>query len=142
MRRLLSILLGLCLGLGPALAAVPANALAMAVESALTGKSSAEIAEASLPACCRRHGVHHCALHGTMALGDAAGQTTLSAADCCPCWPHALASAATPFAALAAEDEAVHVAVARCSDAAALDVPTLRVLRKWPRRGPPAFEVL
>ena len=139
MRRLLSILLGLCLGLGPVFAAAPANALATAVESALTGKSSAEIAEASLPACCRRHGVHHCAMHGDAAT---AGQTSISAADCCPCWPHALASAAAPFTALAAEDGAVRVAVARRADAAVLDVPTLRSLREWPRRGPPAFEIL
>ena len=139
MRRLLSILLGLCLGLGPALAAVPANALTMAVESALTGKSSIEIAEASMPACCRRHGVHHCAMHGDAVLG---GQATLSAANCCPCWPHALASAAAPFAALTADDEAVRVAVTRRADTAPLDVPTLRVLREWPRRGPPTFEIL
>lgn len=138
MRRLLSILLGLCLGLGPALAAVPANALTTAVESALTGKSSAEIAEARLPACCRKHGAHHCAMHGDVA---SAGQTSLSAANCCPCWPHALASAAAPFAALAAKDDDVRVAMSRRADASTLDVPTLRVLREWPRRGPPAFEV-
>jgi hypothetical protein len=139
MRKLLSILLGLCLGLGPALAAVPANALATAVESVLTGKSSDEIAEASLPACCRKHGVHHCAMHGDAAT---AGQTSISAAVCCPCWPHALASDTAQFAALAADDEAVRVAVTRRADAAALDTPTLRVLREWPRRGPPVFEIL
>jgi hypothetical protein len=90
MRRLLSILLLLGLGMGPAFASIPAHALA----SGWTGK----VDEAAVPACCRRNGKHHCAMSAMQALE---GETMFSSSDCCPCMPHGDATTVSNHVAIA-----------------------------------------
>lgn len=126
MRRILSILLTLVLGLGPAMASVPANALTLGW--------NAHGDESGLPACCRRHGAHHCAM-GTQATSE----TSVSAAGCCPYWPHALASAAAPLAALKPESHALRIAVEHRSASQAEIAAGISDRRSWPKRGPPSF---
>lgn len=130
MRRILSILLMLVLGLAPAIAAVPGGALALGWNT--HGDESA------LPACCRRHGVHHCAM-GTQATGNTTNETSISAAGCCPCWPHALASTAAPLAALRSHSRTLHIAIERHSPHQAEIAAGISDRRTWPRRGPPSF---
>jgi len=43
-------------------------------------------AEASLPACCRRNGKHHCMMHGMVRL-KAKGSGLASVSEKCPCLP-------------------------------------------------------
>ncbi len=101
MRRLLSILLLLGLILGPALEAIPAQALAWshgsAQRSALRSGWTGKLDESTIPLCCRRNGKHHC----TMAVP--AGETVLTSSECCPCFPHSIAAAATNSGSAIAE---------------------------------------
>jgi hypothetical protein len=134
MRRILSILVTLALGLGPAMAAIPANALA----SGWTGK----IEESRLPACCRRNGKHHCAMTSTGQTAEATGKTgemTVSANDSCPLMPQTLASTAPSVAAL------VHAAASSALPPTEAPAPHgnaaaahMSEQRSWPKRGPPA----
>jgi hypothetical protein len=130
MRRILSILVALVLGLGPGIAALPANALI----SGWTGKAD----ESRLPACCRRNGKHHCAMPDT-----AENQAALSSGDSCPCMPHTLASTTGSATALLT------------AATSSLDFPAeLRTMHgstnaehrsdrhNWPKRGPPATPIL
>jgi len=78
MRRLLSILLLLCLGVGPAFASIPAHTLA----SGWTG----QVDEANIPACCRRNGKPHCSM-GTTAPD---GTRVFTTSEDCPCLPHSV----------------------------------------------------
>jgi hypothetical protein len=128
MRRILSIVLALIVGLGPALAAVPANALTLGW--------NANGDESGLPACCRRHGVHHCAM-GTQTIGE----TSISASDCCPCWPHAVASTAAPLAALGSHGQSLRTAIERRSPHQAEVAAGISDRRSWPKRGPPSFHI-
>ena len=141
MRRILSIMLALVVGLGPALASVPANALGLA--SGWTGK----VDESQLPACCRRNGAHHCSMGTTRgATGSIASQskaaTTLSAACSCPWWPHALASTAVQAAALRAASHALPVTVEFHSAHRPLIAAGIADRHSWPPRGPPALNTL
>src|ERR1700744_428938 len=104
MRRFLSILLLLCLGLGPGTDLLSASTLATALRSGWTGK----VDESRLPACCRRNGKHHCVMSSQQA-STSDGETTISANDCCPCVPLTLASTApiTP-ALLTSASTAIH----------------------------------
>ncbi len=124
------------------MAAVPAHALA----SGWTGK----VDESKLPACCRRHGLHHCNMHpGNSAhevsrqpVHDSAqepAQTTLSSTGTCPAIPQAAASTTAPFAALAAPRLAEHA----FSEESVLPAARLATLlasdrRTQPKRGPPS----
>jgi hypothetical protein len=63
MRRVLAMLLVLFFGLGPLTATLQADEAAR------------------LPACCRRHGAHHCAM-----AGEIGGRTVASAANLKPAW--------------------------------------------------------
>jgi hypothetical protein len=73
MRRGISILLALMFGLGP-------------LSSTLPGAE-----DASLPACCRRDGAHHCAMAARMAAMIAAvesdANTSVTAPTTCPYYP-------------------------------------------------------
>lgn len=73
MRRGLAILLALLFGVGP-------------LSSALPGAE-----DASLPACCRRQGAHHCAMAAhvaaMMAAAESDGKTSVSAPITCPYYP-------------------------------------------------------
>jgi hypothetical protein len=134
MRRILSILVALVLGLGPAMAAVPANALA----SGWTGK----IDESRLPACCRRNGKHHCAMASTGQTDEATGktaETTVSANDSCPLMPRTLASTAPSVAALLhAMSSSTLLPTRACAQHGSAAAAQISEQRSWPKRGPPA----
>jgi hypothetical protein len=134
MRRILSILMLLVLGLGPV---VPAEALASGMASGWTGK----VDEARLPACCRRGGKHHCEMGSSRP--ESASETIISAKDCCPFSPHSLTSIAPTASALAsAPVSSIAYGTelrARCAHAAAA---TMSERRNWPKRGPPAAQIL
>jgi hypothetical protein len=136
MRRILSILLLLVLGLGPAGAA---DGLASGLRSGWTGK----VDESRVPACCRRDGKHHCSMSAEQ-FADLSGETTVAARESCPCMPQALASTAPQLSALAKNTPAAigglpaqfHASRAVTSVAHSGDS------RDWPRRGPPAAQTL
>src|SRR5580704_10938164 len=89
MRRSFAILMILLFGLGPLTATLEASD------------------DASLPACCRRHGAHHCAMMARMAGMMAAVQRRESAPafgapSTCPYYPGTAAVVTSPVLALAA----------------------------------------
>lgn len=131
MRRLLSILLLAILGLGPATSAIPALASGLL---SWTGK----IDESSLPACCRRHGKHHCAMTGQTEQASSGGETTLAANDTCPFAPQAMAATAPSVGAVLTP--AFHptlLASEPCVPRAAVTLAVLANRRSQPKRGPP-----
>lgn len=139
MRRILSILMLLVLGLGPA---VPMEALASGRASGWTGK----VDESRLPACCRRHGKHHCAMGSATSQSDAiqsSDEVTVSAQDSCPFSPRALASTVPSAAALiqAAADAIAYPAGLRAPHAHTA-AAQLNDRRSWPKRGPPTAQSL
>jgi hypothetical protein len=87
MRRILAILLVLFFGLGPLSATLEASD------------------DANLPACCRRHGAHHCAMTAIIAAAMTAAQRdsapAFSAPATCPRYPGAAAMITSPIPALA-----------------------------------------
>lgn len=134
MRRILSILLLLALGLGPAL---PAGALASSIRSGWTGK----VDESRIPACCRRNGKHHCDMS---ALPAPAGETTVAASsECCPCAPRALVSTAPASAALAAALQASFEfrTALRTTRPRTVAIRTRGDLAR-PKRGPPSLQTI
>jgi len=95
MRRALSILLVLVFSAGPLLFAFQAN-------------------DSSLPACCRRHGAHHCAMDSAESAADSAASPILKAPSRCPRFPqHANARTSACAAVL----NYSHVATAIACDA-------------------------
>jgi len=135
MRRILSILLLLVLGLGPA---VPVGALASSIRSGWTGK----IDESRVPACCRRDGKHHCSMSAEQ-FANLSGEITVTASDSCPCMPRALASTAPQLSAL---PQTAPIATYLCTEFQALrsldSAAHTSSRRDWPRRGPPASQTL
>ena len=132
MRRLLSILLLLSLGLGPAFVSIPAHALA----SGWTGK----IDEASVPACCRRNGKHHCSMDTTPASN---GEKVLTSSEGCPCLPHNVASVASNSAAIvAASASALLVPASRPAKSRDSEKAQTTEKHTQPQRGPPASLLL
>lgn len=87
MRRGFSILLALLFSLGPLAPALHASD------------------DSSLPACCRRHGMHHCAMAAQMAEEGAQAQSgnspIVSAPATCPCYPGPATLITGPAPALA-----------------------------------------
>jgi hypothetical protein len=135
MRRILSILLLLALGLGPAGAV---DGLASGLRSGWTGK----VDESRVPACCRHDGKHHCSMSAEQ-FADLSGKTTVAARESCPCMPQTLASTAPQLSALAKSTSAAtdfpaqfHAPLTVTSAAHTGDC------RDWPRRGPPAAQTL
>src|SRR5579859_5334140 len=120
MRRRLSVLLILFFGLWP-----------------LSGMLEASD-DARLPACCRRHGTHHCAMSLQLAAAAASTTPALSAPPTCPLFPglkagasipaHALAASAAEVRGLAVQERAL---TARSEDALVRPVDTRS------GRGPP-----
>jgi hypothetical protein len=93
--------------------------------------------EASLPACCRTHGAHHCAM---VHLRGAAGGTAFQAPPC-PFYPNATIAPRLLTASLAASPSAS--TQVRC-DSATSTSSARRSARIFttsanPKRGPPAF---
>jgi len=147
MRRFLSILMMMVLGLGPTITAVPASALASGIVAALHGGHSSGIDESLLPACCRRNGKHHCALAAQAASrasqGTANRETSISANECCPCPPGSLLSTAPSIAAIVST-QADSVALAseyRPSNLLDADLQA-SARRSHPKRGPPTTQIL
>lgn len=101
--------------------------------------------EANLPACCRRHGGHHCAMHDQTMRSVSPGGTQISAIpQHCPLYPHASTAPVTrshaglaPSAALFAQilsHPAVHPQIQA--------VYRLSLDRSRQKRGPPALQIL
>lgn len=124
MRRVLSILLALAFGLGPV-------AFAIGYDE-----------DASLPACCRRHGTHHCGMSDT---GRAYMTTVLnrtasfSAPTHCPFYPHTFGILSAVHALLVAGSSLP--AEAPVSRQASTHTSSERKSEAAPRasRGPPSF---
>jgi hypothetical protein len=122
MRRGFSILLLLLFGLGPL--------------SAIAGSE-----DAGLPACCRRHGTHHCAMTMRMAamMHEADPQTHFSAPLTCPNYPGLSAIFTAPAQALIAP--AINLPASRTRAFAPVAVQTFSPSspsRNHAGRGPPA----
>jgi hypothetical protein len=124
MRRGLSILLVLFFSLGP-----------------LTAWSGADD-DSRLPACCRRHGVHHCAMDAGMAAAVAQAASNsepgFTAPAHCPYFPDYLAKSAASIAGLAADRVSLPAAVVQPHSPTALrfSIP-LHPIRAHLSRGPP-----
>ena len=127
MRRGFSIFLILFFGLGP-------------LSSMIDGSE-----DAGLPACCRRHGAHHCAVAVQMAAMKAQigpGSTRYFAAPItCPYFPGASAMLATPARALTAKSAIALVEIERArafvsSHVALPSAPS----RAHAGRGPPSSD--
>lgn len=88
MRRALAALLILFFGLGPLTATLQADD------------------ESRLPACCRRHGAHHCSMADAMRAQLVALATSktpaLTAPSHCPLYPHSNSATTAPNCAMAA----------------------------------------
>jgi len=124
MRRLLSFLLVLFFSLGPLAATLEASD------------------DARLPACCRRHGAHHCAMTArtaAMMAQGASSETIVTAPATCPAFPgntaarttvpHALNAVAAHLPALIAETH---------SPASARSAARISQVRTRSGRAPPA----
>jgi len=126
MRRWLSIFLILFFWLGPLAATLPASD-----------------EDSRLPICCRRHGVHHCAMASRMSaiMGSAESNSTqaFTAPVTCPYFPGFTAGPATAFHALAASGVSLPTLLAQAhSPVAARAAARLSQIRTRAGRGPPA----
>jgi hypothetical protein len=125
MRRGFSILLVLLFGLGPL--------------SAIAGSE-----DAGLPACCRRHGAHHCTMAMQMAarMREADPQTHVAAPMTCPHFPGPQATFGAPVAALIATAGDLPAMRAQTFAASALRtiVPSAPS-REHAGRGPPSTDL-
>ena len=121
MRRGFSIFLILLFGFGP---------LSVLIDSE----------DAGLPACCRRHGAHHCAMAAMMQDAQSGRMPEMSAPVTCPLFPGASAAIATIAPALTTTTAALPAAVAEIFDAAPTsDVPLQIPARVHAGRGPPSL---
>ena len=125
MRRGFSIVLALLFGLGPLASALP----------------GAE--DVALPACCRRHGAHHCAMAAQMMamMSHVAtdGRQSVSAPTTCPYYPGPIVAILMPAAyAMAASPTALPVVRTAKTVSAPLLVAAYEVPnRTHAGRGPP-----
>jgi hypothetical protein len=144
MRRLLSILLLIVLGLGPAIAAVPANAFSDGMREGLRAGMAGQPNDSQLPACCRRNGKHHCALstHTYSRLG-AHRETTIAANDCCPCPPQSVVATAPSIAAIIPGNMTSAALLSEFRTLQSIP-PQARLTdrRSQPKRGPPPTQIL
>jgi len=121
MRRGFSIFLILMFGLGP-------------LSSLIDGSE-----DANLPACCRRHGAHHCVV-AAMARQAQSGKTPMvSSPMTCPSYPGAIALLSTPAQALAAASRTVETLFAFAYVQVATHTSGLsKPAQSHAGRGPPA----
>jgi len=118
MKRILSILLMLVFGLGPLAEALPAST------------------ESRLPACCRRHGAHHCAMK-TQALSSSAPSLALPSH--CPYFPGPMAASTTQLHAMATGAIGLPMRLAQaCLPAAGFADAQMSRLRTRSGRDPPS----
>ncbi len=124
MRRTLSIVMVLFFGLGPLAATLSASD------------------ESRLPACCRRHGTHHCAMSTRMAavMAEAASDKRIFAAPLtCPYFPGYAVAPTTTIHALAASPASLPVPLAQAhSLAMGRAAARLSQIRTRAGRAPPA----
>ena len=127
MRRTLAIFLVLLFSLAPLAAALDVS----------TGSGD----DARLPACCRRHGAHHCEMSAqTAALlaAAASGKATLTAPSTCPAFPTSLAATVSAPQALAAAGISLPELPTKVhSPAASRAAARISQLRNRGDRGPP-----
>ena len=123
MRRALSICLIFFFGFGPLSAAFQADE------------------ESRLPACCRRHGAHHCAMSNSMMaqmVEAASGKPILTAPSHCPLYPNGSCVLNTPVHALAPSTNGLPALLAQeHSLIAARASARVSQLRTRANRGPP-----
>ena len=125
MRRALSISMILLFWLGPLTAILPASA-----------------DDPRLPACCRRHGAHHCTMPvdaATILAATASGKSVVIAPSACPAFPgYGLATTNAPQA-LAPSSVSLPTLLAQLhSPAASRAAARLSQCRTRAGRGPPA----
>ena len=125
MRRTLCMFLILSFWLGPLAAILPANS------------------ESRLPACCRRHGAHHCAMSADMAAQVASGSAPmLTAPSHCPSYPGSVVPSTEPVQALAASPAGLPALLAEPRlPSASRAAGRLSQIRTHAGRGPPAFGI-
>jgi hypothetical protein len=123
MRRALSISLIFFFGLGPLAATLGAGG------------------DAGLPACCRRHGAHHCAMSMSTAaamLDTAPGNAIFTAPGTCPEFPGGAAATTTASQAMTAESVGLPALLAEPhTPQAARAAARLSQIRTRAGRGPP-----
>jgi hypothetical protein len=132
----LTLCVGLCLGLG--LGPVAQALSADAPISGWTGK----VRESHLPACCRRHGAHHCAMGLSSAATPADAETSVSSTGCCPAFPRSIATAVPPFDSLPETHRPMPLIAEFHSPQQATVAAGISARRSWPKRGPPTSSVL
>ena len=125
MKRILSTFLILIFGLGPLAEALPARS------------------ESRLPACCRRHGAHHCSMSAAMASMSAQASSSstpyLTAPSHCPYFPTYAGEPTTPVGALTADATGLPVLFAQDHLPAASRVAARQSqIRTCAGRGPPS----
>jgi len=125
MRRWLGVLLILSYWLEPLAAAFPAGS------------------ESRLPACCRRHGAHHCAMSAEMAANPAQAPTgsapVLTAPARCPYFPSQMAASTTPASAMVASATGLPILLAAAHlPAADRAAALLNQVRTRTGRAPPS----
>ncbi len=129
MRRVLSILMVLFFSLGP-----------------LAPVLSASDDDSALPACCRRHGAHHCAMSMEQAAAVAqslSGNAVLTAPATCPAFPgYDAATSSAPQAIAAAPISLPALLAQPHSSAAGRAAARLSQIRTRVSRGPPADSLL
>ncbi len=120
MRRAFSILFVLLFGLGPLTATIDGD-------------------DASLPACCRRHGEHHCAMSAGVAalVAQSEGTPILTAPSTCPYFPGYAVAPSTTLALAAPTASLPVLLVQPHTPAAARAAARLSLLRTRAVRGPP-----
>ena len=121
MRRLLGVVLILVFWLGPLVALLPAGD------------------ESRLPACCRRHGAHHCAM-ASVGYAPASGATPVFGAPSqCPSYPATLVASVSPLDALAVSSSRTAAQLVTTYSPSAIH-PALLPAALYTRlnRGPPA----
>ena len=98
--------------------------------------------DSRLPACCRRHGAHHCDMSDSMVARMAeavSGQTTLNAPSHCPLYPNGAFVPNAPVHALTASANGLPELLAQNhSPVAARAAARTSQLRTRADRGPPA----
>lgn len=125
MRRTLCAFLILSFWLGPLTAILPASA------------------ESRLPACCRRHGAHHCVMSAEMAAQVASGSAPFFAAPShCDSYPGCMVLFTEPVQAVAASPAGLPLLLAEPhSPLASRAEARLSQIRTRASRGPPTFDI-